>query len=111
MALLYADENFPLVVVLALRDMKHDVLTALEANQANQGVSDEKVLVFATNAGRAVLTFNRWHFIKLHGKNDHAGMIVCSEDQDENALANRIHAAIIENEPLAGKLIRVNRPS
>jgi hypothetical protein len=35
-AALYADENFPLEVVEALRRLGHDVLTALEAGQANQ---------------------------------------------------------------------------
>lgn len=111
MALLYADENFPLKVVVALRALSHDVLTAFDASQANQGISDPDVLKFAKDVERAVLTFNKWHFIKLHGKQDHAGIIVCTEDQDAVSLAQRIHQAIIDNDPLQGKLIRVNRPS
>lgn len=111
MASLYADENFPLKVVVELRGLGHDVLTAIEAGQANQGISDEEVLVYAAGAQRATLTLNKWDFIKLHGQVVHHGIIVCSEDSDEAALANRIHEAIIANEPLQGKLIRVNRTS
>ncbi|HWX42816.1 MAG TPA: DUF5615 family PIN-like protein [Blastocatellia bacterium] len=42
--LLYADENFPLRVVLELRRLGHDVLTAFEDGRANQAVPDEDVL-------------------------------------------------------------------
>ncbi len=38
MAALYADENFPLEVVEALRGMGHDVLTAYQAGQANRAI-------------------------------------------------------------------------
>ena len=47
MARLYADENFRRSVVDLLRAMGHDVLTAFEAGQANQKISDEEVLQFA----------------------------------------------------------------
>jgi len=36
MARLYGDENFPYPVVLALRRLGHDVLTAQEAGKAGQ---------------------------------------------------------------------------
>ncbi len=47
MAALYADESFPLPVIEALRRRGHDVLTALEAGQANQKITDQAVLVLA----------------------------------------------------------------
>jgi hypothetical protein len=40
MARLYADEDFPFPVVERLRQLGHDVLTAFEAGQANQGIGD-----------------------------------------------------------------------
>jgi len=40
----YADENFHLEVVEALRRLGHDVVTALEAGQANQAITDESLL-------------------------------------------------------------------
>jgi hypothetical protein len=58
-AAFYADENFPLPTVEALRRFGHDVLTTHEAGQANQRIRDDAVLAFATESGRAVLTLNR----------------------------------------------------
>jgi len=66
MARLYANENFPLPVVEELRRLEHDVLTIQEAGKAEQSVPDEEVLAFASIQGRAVLTLNRKHFIRLH---------------------------------------------
>ena len=64
MARLFADENFPLPAVEALRRLGHDVLTAVEAGQAGQGIADDAVLALAHALGRAVLTHNRKHFRK-----------------------------------------------
>lgn len=111
MALLYADEDFDHLVVELLRDLGHDVLTAFEAGQANHCVPDSLVLSFATTAGRSLLTFNRRHFIRLHRQSsDHAGIIVCSRDDDSAAIAARIHQVLTTNRQLAQQLFRVNRP-
>lgn len=53
MAFLSANENFPYQVVQALRGLGHDVLTSLEAGNANQSIPDEQVLEFATQNRRA----------------------------------------------------------
>ena len=85
--------------------------TAIEAGNAGQRIPDEQVLAFAISNNRAVLTFNRRDFIRLHNLQPiHAGIIVCKEDQDLNALATRINQAIWAVETLSGKLVRVNRP-
>jgi Domain of unknown function (DUF5615) len=111
MARLFADENFPLPVVLALRQFGHDVWTMQEAGKANQSIDDEVVLAFAHNDGRAVLTINRKHFVQLHNTGlEHSGIIVCTFDPDFQRQAIRIHDAL-ETEGLAGHLIRVNRPN
>jgi hypothetical protein len=68
MALLYADEDFSYPVVQRLRQLGHDLLTAHEAGQAGHRIPDAAVLAFATAAGRTVVTFNRRHFIRLHGE-------------------------------------------
>ena len=111
-ARLYSNENFHRLVVEALRELGHDVLTSLEAGRSNRRIPDDAVLQFATNEGRAVLTFNRLHFIRLHRSTDgrHAGIVVCSEDHDVRALAQRIDRAIQEAGELSGQLLRVNRP-
>ncbi|MFZ1239986.1 MAG: DUF5615 family PIN-like protein [Anaerolineae bacterium] len=111
MASLYADENFWFNVVKVLRSLDHDVLTAQEAGNAGLRIPDNAVLAYAAENERAVLTLNRRDFIRLHGQNqNHAGIIVCTEDRDTIRLAARIHQAIVDNEPLAGKLVRVIRP-
>lgn len=65
MARLYANENFPRHVVQRLREFGHDVLTVLEAGNANLGISDAEVLNFAIEHQRVVLILNRWDFIQL----------------------------------------------
>lgn len=110
MARLYSNENFPLPVVEALRRLGHDVLTLQETGQAGRAMSDEAVLAFARSEGRTLLTFNRRHFIRLHGEQpDHAGIIVCTYDPDFDALAGRIHRELATTADMAGQLRRVNR--
>ncbi len=111
MAKLYSDEGFPKETSQWLRTLAHDVLTIQEANKANQMISDEEVIAFATSEQRAVLTLNRLDFMRLHKKiGHHAGIVVCSEDLNYERLAVRINDAISAEESLTGKLIRVNRP-
>jgi predicted nuclease of predicted toxin-antitoxin system len=110
MARLYANENFR-EVIEALRALGDDVLTTLEAGKASQRIADAEVLAFATENNRAVLTLNRRDFIRLHTRQgDYAGIIVCTQEEDTDRQATRIHDAIFGQESLKGKLIRVNRP-
>ena len=77
----YSNENFHLGAVEQLRSLGYDVLTSLEAGRANQRIPDEQVLEFARQESRAVLTFNRLHFVRLHKQSAiHHGILVCSED-------------------------------
>ena len=111
MARLYANENFPRRVVDTLVDYGHDVLTIQEDGYANQGISDDDVLAFATAQNRAVLTINRRDFIRLHRQSqNHAGIIICTQDSDVPRQARRIHEVILSAEYLDGQLLRVNRP-
>ena len=110
MALLYANENFPLQVVEALRQLGHDVLTVREAGLDNQRIPDADVLAYAVANARALLTINRRDFIRLHRQQpSHHGIIVCTEDADTDGQAQRIHDAINAAASLEGALIRVNR--
>lgn len=110
-ASLYSNENFPLRVVHALRAMGYDVLTSLESGRANQKISDEEVLLFATEQQRAILTLNRRDFIRLHHDlpANHLGIVVCTQDPDVNALAGRIHDAIVATGDLRQQLVRIVR--
>jgi hypothetical protein len=111
MARLYADENFPFPVVEELRRLGHDVVTAQEAGKAEREIPDPEVLAFAVEQGRALLTLNRRHFVRLHLRQpDHAGIIACTFDLNFPSQAARIDAALRPVTDLRGQLIRVNRP-
>jgi hypothetical protein len=108
----YANENVPEPVVMALRELGHDVITMQETGEAGRAVPDREVLESATIDKRAVLTFNRRHFVRLHqDRPAHAGIVVCTFDLDFMALARRIDDAARGTSDLTGQLLRVNRPS
>ena len=112
MARCYANENFPLPAVEALRRLGHDVLTTIESGRAGQAIPDLDILAFAMAEDRIVITLNRRHFIRLHHTTPaHAGMVVCTFDPDFAALAQRIHRALEAHPHMAGQLVRVNRPA
>jgi len=112
MARLYNDEDFSRPVADELRQLGHDVLTVQQAGRAGQGISDADQLAHTISEGRAILTHNRWHFVKLHRQTPgHCGIVACTPDDDSAALAQRIHQAILAVSPLDNKLIRVNRPA
>jgi len=111
MARLYANENFPLPAVEELRRLGHEVATTQETGTAGLAMSDLEVLRLATEQGRAVLTFNRRHFIRLHEESPrHAGIIVCTFDPDFIALARRVDAALAAAPGLQAQLLRIRRP-
>jgi predicted lactoylglutathione lyase len=113
MVRLYADENFELPVIKKLREKGYDILTALEAGNANQGIPDEDVLAFAIQQNRAVITLNYNDFKNLHKcDNNHHGIVICistRRKKDRDDLVNRIDLALRDKESLDGELIRVNR--
>lgn len=112
MASFYADEDFPRPVVEILRVLGHQVLTVFEAGNANLKKPDESVIEFASNHEMVVLTHNRRHFRRLHRLYDnHAGIILCTRDEDFEALAYRIHETVGLEPNCANRLIRVNQPN
>ena len=110
---LYVNENFPFPVVEFLRNFGHDVLTSLDAGNANQRIPDDEVVLFAIAQNRIVLTLNRRDFIKLHFINSvHSGIIVCTQDVDFQAFALRINEIILQNEGnFSNQLFRVYKPT
>ncbi|MEX0818386.1 MAG: DUF5615 family PIN-like protein [Pirellulaceae bacterium] len=111
MSRLYADEDFSYPTVEELRRHGHEVLTAQEAGEGGQGKTDEQVVAFAVAKNRAVVTFNRRHFIRLHRRiGSHSGIIVCTRDPDHIGLAVRIDQSMAAYPDLKNHLVRVNRP-
>lgn len=112
MARLYSNENFPVDVVITLRELGHDVLTSYEAKKANQSIPDNDVLSFAAEQNRALLTINRKDFKALHKKTKgHAGIIICTQDSDFSGQAQRIHQTIQKLPTLHGQLVSVIKPN
>jgi hypothetical protein len=110
LARLYSNENFPLPTVEALRRLGHDVLTSLEAGRANQKISDSELIAFDINEGRARITLNRRHFVKLNDLTPaHRLIIVCTFDANFEDQASRVHSAITASESLYCNIVRVNR--
>jgi len=107
----YANENFPFPAVEYLRAHGHDVLTTKESGHSNRDTPDSEVLEYAISQERAVVTFNRRDFVRLHKaiSGDHAGMIVCTEDRDYESLAERIHFQVKQLSSLSKQLIRIDR--
>lgn len=112
MAALYADENFPEPTVLALRGLGHDVLMARDDGRGGQRIGDEFVLARAVQLDRAVLTFDRRDYRRIHRASAaHAGIVICTSDTEFDALARRIHVAVSAHTDLAGVLISVVKPN
>ena len=82
---LYLDEDtIKKGLVQALRNAAIDVTTAAEENKL--GFSDEEQLVYATNQGRVIYTFNVKDFCLLHSvfllnNSNHAGIILGSQQR------------------------------
>jgi predicted nuclease of predicted toxin-antitoxin system len=105
---LYADEDFSFPVVVILRQWGHDVVTAQEDGRV--ATPDPDVLARAHALGRAVLTYNRRHFERLHRQGaDHSGILSATHDSDFPGLAARIHATLAGLSP-SRWCLRVNRP-
>ena len=108
MASLFADENFPTPVTRRLRKLGHDVLTCGDVDITNRRIPDDIVLEFASRLERAVLTVNRDDFVALHDRGAaHAGIIAWDAASDFDALAYRVHRAIIAEASLSGRLVEV----
>ncbi len=84
----YADHQFPLPVVKALRQAGLDVLTAAEAGLA--AADDHQQLAFATTEGRVLLTHDADFIALHHASSGHAGIIY-----GHQRLANRRKIEII----------------
>ncbi len=111
MARFYSNENLPIDLVIALRQLNHDVLTSYESGQANQNIPDHEVLSFATADQRCVVTLNRQDFIALHRSGvTHSGIVLCREDRDYPGQAQALHRYLETSDPdLSNRLIRVQK--
>jgi Domain of unknown function (DUF5615) len=106
--LFYADEDFSAPAVKELRRLGHDVLTAQQDNRRQ--TPDDQILARAHALSRAVLTHNRFDFVRLHIRGaPHSGIVAAKQDAHNHiALARRIHACL-SGMSIGRWCIRVNR--
>lgn len=112
MARFYSNENIP-TGGGGIAPLGHDVLTSLEAGNANASVPDPEVLSFASSQQRILLTHNRRHFLQLNLRRTEGnyGIVLCTFDADFTSQANRIDAAVKALRDCADQPIRINRPA
>jgi hypothetical protein len=92
---LFTDEHLSPLLAEVLREHGYDAESCHEAGRANQSISDADQLSYATQAGRALLTFNISDFVQLDGEwkvlgQEHAGIIVSSEIVNFSLLLARV---------------------
>lgn len=92
---LFTDEHITGGLAPVLRRRGYDVESCPEAGRADQGISDEDQLAYATQHGRAILTFDRTDFLRLDVRwkragRQHAGMVLSVEIQDFGELLRRV---------------------
>jgi len=78
----FTDEDIYRATTLSLRSAGFDVVSTPESGRL--GESDESQLQWASSEGRAIITFNVAHFVRLHTEwmhqaRNHAGVIVSSQ--------------------------------
>ena len=92
---LYTDEMIHPGLAAALRRVGYDAESCPEAGQSNKGIPDEEQLAYATQHGRAILTFNVDDFVPLDVKwkaagRIHAGIILAVQIEDVGELLRRV---------------------
>lgn len=92
MMLLLDEDSQGNVLVRLLRDAGHDVETAIEAHL--MGEADSKILAYANQTGRTLLTRNVKDFLALNeANNNHPGILI--EHQDANPAKNMNYVEIV----------------
>jgi predicted nuclease of predicted toxin-antitoxin system len=106
----YSNENFALDMVKILRKLGHTVITSYDAGQANQAISDNEVLNYATQNNLAVITFNRDDFIELHNQSiKHSEILICKTNRDCQSQINFLHDYLQTQNSLPNRLIRIKK--
>ncbi len=93
-----------------LVEFGYDVQTTYEVN--NIGKDDKNQLIYAVSQNRAFVTHNRKDFIRIHKENpNHSGIIVCTQNPNNQQLAEKIDEKIRNIDRLTNLLLRVKKPS
>lgn len=106
----YSDENFAYDMVKILRVLGHTVITSYDAGEANQSISDDEVLNYASKNKLILITLNRDDFIELHQSGvRHSGMIICKTDRNYQGQIYFLHNYLQTQDSLIDRLIRIKK--
>ncbi len=88
---LYIDEMIPARLARELRRRGYDVESCHDVGRGNRAIPDEDQLVYATDEGRAILTFNMVDYVPLDSAwkqagRQHAGIVVSPAIDDLGTL-------------------------
>src|SRR5437588_633736 len=91
----YTDEDVDPAAAEQLGRQGYDALSCLEAGNHNQGLPDEWQLQFATDNGRAIVSYNVSHYATLDGLwktsgREHYGMILLSRRMSIGELGRQL---------------------
>ena len=94
---LFLDEMINVAVAEELRRRGYDVVACREVGRANQGIPDPAQLAWATDQGRAVLTYNHVDYQRLalqwHATGRvHAGILLSAEHKQPGTLLRAVRA-------------------
>jgi hypothetical protein len=101
---LFTDEMIDPRLAVDLRRRGYDVQSCQEAGRNNRGISDQRQLSYATQQGRAILTFNRRDYRRLDrawraAGRPHTGIIVSGVVSDFAELLQRVKLHLDTVEP------------
>jgi predicted nuclease of predicted toxin-antitoxin system len=114
------DEDIRPAVARGLRDVGVDALSVHDAGRANQGISDQAQLAFATSEGRVLVTYNRQDYQALDAQwrlqgRKHSGILWRLERtiprRDVGGLIRALESVAREYNALSGLCLPIVRPS
>ena len=104
----FMDEDVYRATTLSLRKAGVDVVSTPEAGR--RGATDESQLQWAADEGRAIVTFNVAHFVRLHAEwmnqgRRHAGVVVSSQRSIGDVTSRLLHlATTLDGEAMQDRL-------
>ena len=107
---LLADEDFDTPIVRMLQAQDVDIITVADLSLDNVGTADEQVLKEGTSLGRAVITFNRRDFWRLHQVEQHAGIVLCKRNTPVLLLVRLVVELVTSVERGQNELYRIIQP-
>ena len=115
-ARLFIDEDVQAPLAPALRELGYDAVSAAECGRANQSISDEDQLAYATSENRILISYNVGDYYDLDrawrdAGRAHCGIFVGQQRSSFQHLLASIREAVANVLTARGYLVEVASPS